>query len=108
MAKQRFSPVRLRIARQLAGLKQVELAQLVELTPPAVSQYESGQHAPSAPVLTRLALGLGFPRDFFLVDAASPTPSPAFFRSLRSTPQRERDRAAAFAWLVARVVEAVE
>ncbi len=108
MAAQRFSPVRLKIARQLAGLKQVELAQLVELTPPAVSQYESGQHAPSAQVLTRLAMALGCPRDFFLVGPPSATPSPAFFRSLRSTPQRERDRAAAFAWLVARVVEAVE
>jgi hypothetical protein len=53
-------------------------------------------------------LSLGFPRDFFLVDTASPSPSPAFFRSLRSTPQRERDRASSFAWLVARVVEAVE
>lgn len=108
MATQPFSPMRLKVARQLAGLKQVELAQLVELTPPAVSQYENGLHAPSAPVLTRLAVGLGFPRGFFLVGGASPTPSPAFFRSLRSTPQRERDRAAAFAWLVARVVEAVE
>jgi Zn-dependent peptidase ImmA (M78 family)/transcriptional regulator with XRE-family HTH domain len=108
MAAQRFSPVRLKIARQLAGLKQVELAQLVGLTPPAVSQYENGQHAPSPKVLTQLALALGCPRDFFLVGLSSATPAPAFFRSLRSTPQRERDRAAAFAWLVARVVEAVE
>jgi Zn-dependent peptidase ImmA (M78 family)/transcriptional regulator with XRE-family HTH domain len=105
---QRFSPERLKVARQLAGLKQVELAQMVELTPAAVSQYENALHAPSPPVLTRLALSLGFPRDFFLVESASPTPSAAFFRSLRSTPQRERDRASAFAWLLARVVEAVE
>lgn len=108
MSTQRFSPLRLKIARQFAGLKQVDLAKLVELTPPALSQYESGQHAPSAAVLTRLALSLGFPREFFVVETVSPMPSPAFFRSLRSTPQRERDRASSFAWLVARVVEAVE
>ena len=53
----------------LSGMNKpiAELAQMVELTPPALSQYESGQHAPSAPVLTRLSLGLGVPRDFFLV-----------------------------------------
>jgi Zn-dependent peptidase ImmA (M78 family)/transcriptional regulator with XRE-family HTH domain len=102
-----FSPTRLKIARQLAGLKQIELAELVGITPPALSQYEHGLHAPGRAVLQKLAFSLGFPRDFFLGDHGS-APSPAFFRSLRSTPQRERDRAAAYAWLVARVVEAVE
>jgi Zn-dependent peptidase ImmA (M78 family)/transcriptional regulator with XRE-family HTH domain len=102
-----FSPTRLKIARQFAGLKQIELAELVGITPPALSQYEHGLHAPGPQVLQKLAFSLGFPRDFFLGDDGS-LPSPAFFRSLRSTPQRERDRAAAYAWLVARVVEAVE
>jgi Zn-dependent peptidase ImmA (M78 family)/transcriptional regulator with XRE-family HTH domain len=102
-----FSPARLKIARQLAGLKQIELAEMVGITPPALSQYEHGLHAPSAPILQKLAFSLGFPREFFL-GAPSASPSHAFFRSLRSTPQRERDRAAAYAWLVARVVEAVE
>lgn len=105
---QQFSPARLRIARQLAGLKQVELAPLVEVTPPALSQYESGTHIPGAPVLQRLALALGVPREFFFAPAGGPAPTPAFFRSLRSTPQMERDRAAAFAWLVARLAAAVE
>jgi Zn-dependent peptidase ImmA (M78 family)/DNA-binding XRE family transcriptional regulator len=102
-----FSPARLKIARQLTGLKQVELAPLVELTPPALSQYENGLHVPSPPVIQRLAFSLGVPREFFFADAQSPTPAPAFFRSLRSTPQMERDRAAAFAWLTARLAEAV-
>lgn len=103
----KFSPTRLKVARQLAGLKQIELAKLVGITPPALSQYEHGLHAPSGAVLQKLGFSLGFPREFFL-GPATPAPSPAFFRSLRSTPQRERDRAAAYAWLVARVVEAVE
>jgi Zn-dependent peptidase ImmA (M78 family)/transcriptional regulator with XRE-family HTH domain len=103
-----FSPARLRIARQLAGLKQVELAPLVEVTPPALSQYESGTHIPGAQVLQRLALALGVPREFFFAPVGGPAPTPAFFRSLRSTPQMERDRAAAFAWLVARLAAAVE
>lgn len=108
MSPPRLSPSRLKIARQLAGLKQVELARLVEVTPAALSQYESGLHAPSPPVLQRLAFSLGFPREFFFVLADPPMPAHAFFRSLRSTPQRERDRAAAFAWIVARVAERVE
>jgi Zn-dependent peptidase ImmA (M78 family)/transcriptional regulator with XRE-family HTH domain len=102
-----FSPTRLKIARQLAGLKQIELAELVGITPPALSQYEHGLHAPSPLVLQKVAFSLGFPRAFFH-GGATAAPLPAFFRSLRSTPQRERDRAAAYAWLVARVVEAVE
>jgi Zn-dependent peptidase ImmA (M78 family)/transcriptional regulator with XRE-family HTH domain len=103
-----FSPSRLKVARQLAGLKQLELARLVELTPPALSQYETGMHIPSPPVLQRLAFSLGVPRDFFSAAGNESTPTPAFFRSLRSTPQMERDRAAAFSWLVARVAELVE
>jgi len=46
-----FSPIRLKIARHLAGLKQIELAELVGITPPALSQYEHGLHAPGPPVL---------------------------------------------------------
>jgi Zn-dependent peptidase ImmA (M78 family)/transcriptional regulator with XRE-family HTH domain len=102
-----FSPIRLKIARQLAGLKQIELAEMVGVTPAALSQYEHGLHAPGAPVMQKLAFSLAVPRDFFLSESV-PTPTPAFFRSLRSTPQRERDRAAAYAWLIARVVEALE
>jgi Zn-dependent peptidase ImmA (M78 family)/transcriptional regulator with XRE-family HTH domain len=103
-----FSPARLKVARQLAGLKQVELAALVALTPPAMSQYETGLHVPSPAVLQKLAFSTGVPREFFFADAHSLTPTPAFFRSLRSTPQMERDRAAAFAWIVARLAEALE
>lgn len=103
-----FSPARLRIARQLAGLKQVELAPLIEVTPAALSQYESGTHIPGAAVQQRLALALGVRHEFFFASAGGPSPTPAFFRSLRSTPQIERDRAAAFAWLVAQVAAAVE
>jgi Zn-dependent peptidase ImmA (M78 family)/transcriptional regulator with XRE-family HTH domain len=103
-----FSPTRLKVARQLAGLKQVDLARKVELTPPALSQYESGAHTPSPAGVQRIALALGVPPDFFFSEINPPMPSPAFFRSLRSTPQMERDRAGAFAWIVARVAEVVE
>lgn len=103
-----FSPSRLKIARQLAGLKQVELAELVDLSPPALSQYENGLHMPSPPIVQRLAFSLGCPIEFLFADAVSPVATRAFFRSLRSTPQKERDRAAAFAWLVANVVDLVE
>jgi len=100
---------RLRLARQAAGLRQVELASRVEVSPAAVSQYEHGTHLPSPQVLQRIAFTLGFPVEFF-TRATGPevSASPAFFRSLRSTPQLERDRASAHAWLLSRLATAVE
>jgi Zn-dependent peptidase ImmA (M78 family)/transcriptional regulator with XRE-family HTH domain len=80
----------------------------VDLTPAAVSQYESGLHRPSDVVAARLALTLGVPRNFLANTRDDTIPSAAFFRSLRSTPQRERDRAAAFSWLVAKAAAVLE
>ena len=102
---------RLRLARQAAGLRQVELAQRVDVSPAAVSQYEHGTHLPSSPVLQRIAFTLGFPVEFFLRPASAAgeaDASPAFFRSLRAAPQIERDRASAHAWLVSRLAAAIE
>lgn len=100
---------RLRLARQVAGLRQIELASRLEVSPAAVSQYEHGTHLPSPQVLQRIAFTLGFPVEFFTRPAeAEVSASPAFFRSLRSTPQLERDRASAHAWLLSRLAAAVE
>ncbi len=74
----------------------------------AVSQYENGTSRPSAGTLARIALILQFPTEFFASTGERPLEldtATTFFRSLRSTSQRERDQAIAHAALVYHVVE---
>lgn len=102
-----FHPARLKLAREAAGLRKVELARTVEISPAAISQFEHGASRPSPQTLSRLALSLGFPVEFFADDGCQVPRgdvSTAFFRSLRATPLLERQRAAAHAALVATVV----
>ena len=90
-----FDPMRLRIARQAAMLTKKDLAQRIDVTPAAVSQYESGTTQPSAKATASLALALGMPVDFFSADRplGEAPATTAHFRSLRATTQQERDRA---------------
>ena len=96
-----FDPARLRIARQARMLQKKELAELINVSPGAVSLYEKGSSSPSPRVVGAMALALGVPVSFFggdrpLGEAPSTT---AHFRSLRSTTQQERDRAFSHALL---------
>lgn len=105
-----FDPTRLRIARQAAMLRKKELAELVEVSAAAISQYENGTTTPSPRVVAALALALGVPSSFFAADrplGEAPSTT-AHFRSLRSTSKQERDRAFAHAlltWDLTRVIE---
>jgi Zn-dependent peptidase ImmA (M78 family)/transcriptional regulator with XRE-family HTH domain len=104
-----FDPLRLRIARQAAMLTKKDLSERVSVSAGALSQYEKGTTIPSAAVIAELALALGTPVEFFASDrplGAAPQ-TVAHFRSLRSTTQRERDRAFAHAlltWEVAKTL----
>lgn len=87
----RFSPSRLRLAREHRRLKQTELAALLGLTAAAVSQFEkSGGTRPSPATLARMREQLRFPVGFFAVQAAPSSRDIAlpeaggYFRSLRS------------------------
>lgn len=106
-----FDPARLRLAREAAGLRKSELAAKLEVTPAAVSQFESGLAKPSAATLRRLSILLEFPLEFFAY-AGDPDDSldvsTTFFRSLRSTRQVDRQRAVAHAALVWIVVRSLE
>jgi Zn-dependent peptidase ImmA (M78 family)/transcriptional regulator with XRE-family HTH domain len=106
-----FDPLRLRLARHYNGMRKVDLAKHVGLTPSAVTQLENGLSKPTAAHLTQLALALGFPVDFFAKDGRREDVSDqgrAFFRSLRSTRQIDRDRAEAQAFFVREIVGEVE
>jgi Zn-dependent peptidase ImmA (M78 family)/transcriptional regulator with XRE-family HTH domain len=106
-----FHPERLELARQAAGLLKNELAERVGVTPAAISQFEHGRAKPSAATLAKLALALGMPVEYFARDGRplrQANAAAAFFRSLRSTRQRDRTLAAARAMFVWEVVGLVE
>ncbi|MFC4913743.1 XRE family transcriptional regulator [Actinomadura gamaensis] len=107
-----FDGERLTLARRLRGLRKNQLAQAVGTTPATIGQYEAGVHRPSGRSLSRLAIALGVPVDFFRAGRGPVSPDAAHFRSLRSTTQVERDQALAYgrlaADLVATLAEVVE
>lgn len=106
-----FDPWRLQLAREALGLKKVELADEVDLSAAAISQFEHGATRPAPITLKRLALALNVPVTFFAERPAlirEAQASPPFFRSLRSTPQIQRTKARARAILVREVVAVLE
>ncbi|MBC6456711.1 XRE family transcriptional regulator [Actinomadura sp. HBU206391] len=105
-----FEPERLTLARRLRGLRKNQLAAAVDTTPTAIGHYESGVHRPSERVLSRLAMSLGVPVEFFQAGQGSAVldAGHAHFRSLRSTTQVERDQALAHGRIVADIVAALE
>jgi Zn-dependent peptidase ImmA (M78 family)/DNA-binding XRE family transcriptional regulator len=92
----------------LRGLHQKDLARQIEVTPAAVSQYEAGDGTPSAETLHRMAVVLGCAPEFFGRPLQQLVLGEPFFRSRRSTPQMERERAAAYAAVLAEIAELLE
>jgi Zn-dependent peptidase ImmA (M78 family)/transcriptional regulator with XRE-family HTH domain len=106
-----FDPKRLELARAFNGMRKIDLAKHLGLTPSAVTQLEQGASKPTAAHLTQIAFALGFPVDFFINDGKRTglqDHGRAFFRSLRATRQIDRDRAEAQAFLVSEVVSSIE
>lgn len=102
-----FDAKRLRVAREVRGLRQNELARLLGVQPASVSQYEHGHSRPSAPTLTAMALALHFPVSFFARTDERDEPH-SFFRSLRSTSVRDRKQAEATTELLYQLTLALE
>ena len=105
-----FEPERLGQARLARGMKMVDLAAMVGVTPAAIGQYEAGHIKPSADVLGRLAVALGFPVSFF--EAGRPMGSMsadrAHFRRLRSVTTSARNRQIARLALLEELVARIE
>ena len=84
-----FVPERLaevRAARRILSMK--ELAQMIGVSPSAVSRWESGTHAPDAEALTALARELRVRREYFLRPVHA-SEHPMFSRSLSSALKRD-------------------
>ncbi|MGB3443130.1 MAG: XRE family transcriptional regulator [Actinophytocola sp.] len=97
-----FDRARLRMARELRGLTQVQLAREVgSVTAASVSQFENGHTRPAASTLRRLSVALRVPPSFFAAPARPPAQEQlnGFFRSLRSTSPRDRQQALAYVHL---------
>ena len=105
-----FDGDRLRQARVYAGLRKVDVAHAIGVTPGAVGQYESGRTRPSTQVMASLVLHLGFPPAFFERHGALTTvpENQAHFRKLRSTTRMDRERLLVRLELLAEVLAVVE
>lgn len=97
---QHLDPNRIKFARELHGLTKKELAEMINKTPSAITQYETGKSGLSLDTFTALARALSVPLAFFSklnppLPAASLTE--CHFRANRRVPQMERLRAFSFA-----------
>ncbi|MDF9871597.1 helix-turn-helix domain-containing protein [[Kitasatospora] papulosa] len=105
-----FDPARLTQARRLAGMTKKEVAERIGVTPAAVGQHETGVAKPRPELIPLLAEVLGVPLSFFVGGRPSNRldASMAHFRSLRSTPKAQRERALAYAEQVWELTYALE
>jgi Zn-dependent peptidase ImmA (M78 family)/DNA-binding transcriptional regulator YiaG len=92
-----FEPERLRLARELREWSQADLAARLDVTPAAVSQFETGVTRPSTDALGRMTSALGVPVQFFSLPVTET--HDGFFRSLRRTSVTHRRRARALAYV---------
>jgi Zn-dependent peptidase ImmA (M78 family)/transcriptional regulator with XRE-family HTH domain len=96
-----FVGARLTEAREANGLTQIALADLLQVTRQAVSQYESGDASPSPDTMRRISEKLDLPIRFFLERPRARAHGTKFFRSMKSTTKTARTRAARrFDWLL--------
>ena len=106
-----FDGRRLRLARELRGLTQSALADLVKdsrkLSAAAISQFERGDARPSVSAIAALSEALQVPAAF-LSRRPSPAGNGAFFRSLRSASVGDQRRARALATVVSECAASLE
>lgn len=101
-----FTPSRLVLAREIEGLTAKELANRIEATPSAISQFENGTVRPKAETILRLALALGVTPEFFSGEPIPPiTEFRCHFRGSRSATVKERKRVLARGTAIKRIVD---
>ncbi len=105
-----FDPDRLRQARQLALKTKQDVAAAIGVSPAAVGQYESGVFAPRAELIESLARFLRVPISYFAAGRpqARLESGSVFFRSLRATAAKQRNKAVAYTeqvWELANMLE---
>lgn len=101
---------RLKTARSLRVLTLRDLSDRLggSPTPAALSQFETEVARPRPTTLRALSEALDVPVEFFARDETVEEQRPAYFRSLRKTSARDREQAAAQAYLVYLFTRALE
>jgi Zn-dependent peptidase ImmA (M78 family)/plasmid maintenance system antidote protein VapI len=89
----------------LRGLRQRDLADDVAVSAAAISQFEAGASEPKPETLERISVVLGCKPEFFFRPIPVAPVSEPFFRSRRSTPVLEREKARAFALILSEISE---
>lgn len=95
---------RLREAREAKCVTATSLANLIEVSRQAVSQYERGHQSPTPRVMDRICNELDLPLSFFLDSDERSVPGVAYFRSLSAATKRTRTSAARRVEWLSRIV----
>ena len=88
-----FVGARLREAREARSLTAVALAELVGITPQAVSKYEHDSMSPNASTLQALADAVDLPLSYFVLPVRVAPEGTVFFRSMSAATKQSRTRA---------------
>ena len=72
MTKAEIFSKRLREAMRVRGVKQVELAKMIDTKPATVSRYLSGKRFPTLPTLCNIAIALNVSSEFLLGERTPP------------------------------------
>ncbi|MGY1518998.1 ImmA/IrrE family metallo-endopeptidase [Luteimonas sp. A482] len=104
-----FNPTRLKIARDRKMMSMKKLADLAGLTTKSISNYESGETAPTELSMARICEVLGYPLEFFFGgDLGPPDAANASFRSFSRMTAIQRDSALAAGGFVFAVAAWIE
>lgn len=100
-----FSPTRLSAARQRRGYTKRALAEKINVSSAAITQFENGTNQPSMQTITAMAFALNFPFKFFFGDDLDAIdPRKLTFRARREMSQRLRDSATAAASMAMQMI----
>lgn len=95
IAGKKVIPRRIRQARISRGFSIAELAELVEVSKQAISQFELGKNEPGKANLLSIARELNYPVSFFYKEypGIENSDSPVFFRSKKTTAVKDKNAA---------------
>lgn len=95
-----FVGERLREAREVRGLTAIALAEMLDVSRQAVSQYEKNLSAPSQKTMAEICQRLNLNQTFFFRPVSQVDVSPIFYRSLSTATKSARCRAERrFSWM---------
>lgn len=105
-----FNRNALKLAREFRGKRKNELADLIGVSPSAITQFENGTAKPSPSKVAEMGFALGFPRSFFRSDFSENwiDPEQCNFRSLKSSTQLERRKMVGAGTIISSVLSLLE